>query len=78
MVGQPSSGTNSKSFLKSFNYSPMITTRTFIAKLADFSEIGFFNDGLMRSSNITPAIEFNPVDIELQTKTSNINKILPK
>lgn len=45
---------------------PMMSTTHFIIQLAFSSEIGSLNNGRKKSSNITPHIEFNPVDIELK------------
>jgi hypothetical protein len=44
---------------------PITTTIAFMIRLAHFSEIGFLVIGRIKSSNITPVIEFRPVDIEL-------------
>ena len=50
----------------------MMSTADFIIQLAFSSEIGSLNNGRRKSSNITPHIEFRPVDIELE-KMSKIN-----
>jgi hypothetical protein len=45
---------------------PITATITFMMRLAHDSEMGFLATGRIKSSNITPVIEFRPVDIELQ------------
>jgi hypothetical protein len=46
---------------------PITATVTFMMRLAHDSEMGLLVAGRIRSSKITPVIEFRPVDIELRT-----------